>query len=50
MWVKVAYSAFVAVVVPCYWVTYSPWNFLYFCDIAGCDKYKTYPCKRANIC
>jgi hypothetical protein len=29
-----AYSAFVAVVVPCYWVTYSPWNFLYFCDIA----------------
>ena len=34
LWVKVAYSAFVAVVVPCYWVTYSPWNFLYFCDIA----------------
>jgi len=34
IWVKVAYSAFVAVVVPCYWVTYSPWNFLYFCDIA----------------
>ena len=33
-WVKVAYSVFVAVVVPCYWVTYSPWNFLYFCDIA----------------
>ena len=33
-WVKVAYSAFVAIVVPCYWVTYSPWNFLYFCDIA----------------
>jgi hypothetical protein len=32
--VKVAYSAFVAVVVPSYWVTYSPWNFLYFCDIA----------------
>jgi len=28
------YSAFVAVVVPCYWVTYSPWNFLYFCDVA----------------
>ena len=34
IWVKLAYSAFVAVVVPCYWVTYSPWNFLYFCDIA----------------
>ena len=33
-WVKVAYSVFVAIVVPCYWVTYSPWNFLYFCDIA----------------
>jgi hypothetical protein len=34
MWVKLAYSAYVAVVVPCYWVTYTPWNFLYFCDIA----------------
>ena len=34
LWVKVAYSAFVALVVPLYWVTYSPWNFLYFCDIA----------------
>jgi hypothetical protein len=33
-WVKVAYSAFVVIVVPCYWATYSPWNFLYFCDIA----------------
>lgn len=33
-WVKVAYSSFVASLVPCYWVTYSPWNFLYFCDIA----------------
>jgi hypothetical protein len=33
-WVKVAYSAFVMIVVPSYWVTYSPWNFLYFCDIA----------------
>jgi hypothetical protein len=33
-WVKVVYSVFVAVLVPCYWVTYSPWNFLYFCDIA----------------
>jgi hypothetical protein len=33
-WVKVAYSLFVAVLVPSYWVTYSPWNFLYFCDIA----------------
>jgi hypothetical protein len=34
IWVKVAYSSFVAVLVPCYWVTYSPWNFLYFCDVA----------------
>jgi hypothetical protein len=34
IWVKVAYSIFVAVLVPCYWMTYSPWNFLYFCDIA----------------
>jgi hypothetical protein len=33
-WVKVAYSAFVAILVPCYWVTYTPWNFLYFCDVA----------------
>jgi hypothetical protein len=31
---KLAYSAFVAVLVPCYWVTYSPWNFLFFCDAA----------------
>ena len=23
-----------AIVVPLYWVTYSPWNFLYFCDVA----------------
>lgn len=34
LWLKVAYSAYVATVVPCYWVTYTPWNFLYFCDIA----------------
>ncbi|HYT58039.1 MAG TPA: hypothetical protein VEQ38_25310 [Verrucomicrobiae bacterium] len=34
IWVKVAYFAFVAIVVPSYWVTYTPWNFLYFCDIA----------------
>jgi hypothetical protein len=33
-WVKVAYSAFVAILVPCYWVTYTPWNFFYFCDVA----------------
>ena len=34
IWVKVAYSAYVVVLVPCYWVAYTPWNFLYFCDIA----------------
>jgi hypothetical protein len=33
-WGKVAYSSFVAIVVPCYWVSYTPWNFLYFCDVA----------------
>jgi hypothetical protein len=33
-WIKVAYSSFVAILVPCYWVTYAPWNFLYFCDVA----------------
>ena len=31
---KIAYSAFVAVLVPYYWVTYTPWNFMYFCDVA----------------
>jgi hypothetical protein len=31
---KVVYSAYIAVLVPFYWVTYSPWNFLYFCDLA----------------
>jgi hypothetical protein len=32
--VKLAYTLFVAVLVPYYWVTYSPWNFLFFCDVA----------------
>src|SRR5260370_13110650 len=31
---RVGSSAFLTVVVWCCWVTYSPWNFLYFCDIA----------------
>jgi hypothetical protein len=31
---KIACTAFVAVLVPYYWVTYSPWNFLFFCDVA----------------
>lgn len=34
LWLKVAYTAFVAVLVPYYWQAYSPWNFLYFCDLA----------------
>jgi hypothetical protein len=34
MAVKVAYTAFVAILVPYYWMTYSPWNFLFFCDLA----------------
>lgn len=34
LWVKIAYTAFVAVLVPYYWKTYGPTNFLYFCDVA----------------
>lgn len=31
---KIAYSLFVAVLVPYYWNAYGPTNFLYFCDVA----------------
>ncbi|MBI3855432.1 MAG: hypothetical protein HY293_07050 [Planctomycetes bacterium] len=31
---KVTYSAFVAILVPCYWHLYGPTNFLYFCDMS----------------
>lgn len=34
MGVKVAYTTFVAVLVPYYWQAYGPTNFLYFCDVA----------------
>lgn len=34
LWLKVAYTAFVAVLVPIYWANYGPSNFLYFCDMA----------------
>jgi hypothetical protein len=34
LWVKLIYTAFVAVLVPCYWRDYGPTNFLYFCDMA----------------
>ena len=33
-WVKLPYTAFVAVLVPFYWRTYGPVNFLWFCDVA----------------
>jgi hypothetical protein len=32
--VKIAYSAFTAVLIPYYWQAYGPTNFLYFCDVA----------------
>jgi hypothetical protein len=31
---KLAYTAFMAVLVPVYWRYYGPTNFLYFCDVA----------------
>jgi hypothetical protein len=34
LWFKLAYSAFMAVLVPVYWYYYGPTNFLYFCDAA----------------
>lgn len=34
LWVKLIYTAFVAVLVPNYWADYGPTNFLYFCDVA----------------
>ena len=34
LWAKLAFTAFVAVLVPIYWRAYSPWNFLFFCDVA----------------
>ena len=32
--VKLLFTAFVAVLVPYYWMEYGPTNFLYFCDVA----------------
>jgi hypothetical protein len=32
--VKLAYTLFVAILVPNYWHAYSPWTFLFFCDVA----------------
>ena len=31
---KLAYTAFLAVMIPVYWTNYGPTNFLYFCDVA----------------
>jgi hypothetical protein len=31
---KLAYTAYMAVLVPVYWHYYGPTNFLYFCDVA----------------
>ena len=34
LWLKLAYTAFMAVLVPVYLGNYGPTNFLYFCDVA----------------
>lgn len=34
LWLKLAYTAFMAVLIPVYWINYGPTNFLYFCDVA----------------
>src|SRR5262249_41687257 len=34
LWLKLAYTAFMAVLVPVYLRNYCPTNFLYFCDVA----------------
>ena len=31
---KLAYTLFVAVLIPKYWMAYSAWTFLFFCDVA----------------
>lgn len=33
-WLKLAYTAFMAVLIPVYWIHYGPTNFLFFCDVA----------------
>jgi len=34
LWLKLAYTAFMAILVPVYLYYYGPTNFLYFCDVA----------------
>jgi hypothetical protein len=33
-WLKLSYTAFLAIMIPIYWRSYGPTNFLYFCDVA----------------
>ena len=34
LWLKIAYTGFLAVMIPVYWANYGPTNFFYFCDMA----------------
>ena len=34
LWLKLAFTAFMAVMLPVYWYHYGPTNFLYFCDVS----------------
>jgi len=34
LWLKLLFTAFMAVLIPVYWYYYGPTNFLYFCDVA----------------
>jgi hypothetical protein len=34
LWIKIPYTAFMAVIIPVYLYHYGPTNFLYFCDVA----------------
>jgi hypothetical protein len=34
LWLKIAYTAFLSIMIPVYWTNYGPTNFLYFCDVA----------------
>ena len=34
LWLKLAFTVFMAVLIPVYWSNYGPTNFLYFCDVA----------------
>ena len=35
LWIKIAYTAFMSVLIPVYLKNYGPTNFLYFCDVAA---------------